>query len=180
MSDSLYGHVFAAAPAGIAVHDGTSPRFEAVNEAYAEALGYDPPALTGRSLTDLAVEDAAELSAALDRASDGAHDGVLEQVEARLEGTDGSQRPVSSSRAPHPARARAAAVPTADSTARRDRRRRGVCWRFDWVEGASTGGIRSAVRQVRGGVFCNRRRDGDARVPARGGGPSELAGVSPP
>jgi PAS domain S-box-containing protein len=86
VSDSLYEHVFENAPARIAVHEPGTARFEAVNRAYADALGYDPLALEGASLTDLADGDASALEGAIERALAG----PPERVETSLTGGDGA------------------------------------------------------------------------------------------
>jgi len=88
MSDSLYQRVFRETPAAVAVHEPGTTRFEAVNPAYADALGYDPSTLEGDSLVALAADQ--EALAAAERALDG----EPERVETTLTGANGTERRV--------------------------------------------------------------------------------------
>ena len=90
MSDSFYERAFETTAAGIAVHEPDSDRFTAVNPTYADAFGYEPSELEGRSITDLAEGDTA-LAAAIDRVLNGGS----ERIEVSLTDANGDPRHVS-------------------------------------------------------------------------------------
>jgi PAS domain S-box-containing protein len=85
-SGPLYERVFDATTARLAVHEPGTDRFDRVNTAYADALGYDASALDGRRLTGLVAGDATTLDAAVERVLDG--NGDTEVVTTSV--TDGS------------------------------------------------------------------------------------------
>ncbi|QLG50041.1 PAS domain-containing sensor histidine kinase [Natrinema halophilum] len=86
MESSIYEHIFENTAARIAVHEPDDARFTRVNRAYADALGYAPSVLEGRSLAELASQEATALTAAIERALDG----ESEQIETGLIADDGS------------------------------------------------------------------------------------------
>jgi len=90
MVEGLYEHVFEKTAAAIAVHEPSSGRFESVNRAYAEALGYEAAELEGQSLTALADRAEAPLTGAIERALEG----TTEQVETSLADASGDTRQV--------------------------------------------------------------------------------------
>lgn len=89
-SDSLYERVFDGTTARLAVHEPGTDRFDRVNRAYADTLGYDPSALDGRRLTDLVEGDATGVDAAVERALGG----DAERIETSVRDGSGATRRV--------------------------------------------------------------------------------------
>jgi len=89
MSHALYEQLFEKTTAGIAVHEPGGSGFETVNQAYADALGYEQSELAAQSLLALAEEESA-LAGAIDRTLGG----DAEQIEVRLTAGDGARRRV--------------------------------------------------------------------------------------